>query len=375
MRTPQAQTRRWCLRHPWTLPSDLAALALCGEALAAVGVQLEHAAHGEERPGAVKMHGMELMAARRQSRRGLHDLSGAADQAQWATRLPAFIRRYMLCDGQWHGIPMGIHRANLVWMGQGVERRFCAPPLDNWDEFTAWLHRLQQTVPYPLAVGAEPWQIGLLFEPIVLAVAGPEVYLQAFEGLLARAWLHPLMIESLQQLRRLRAFVDEAAWALPWTAQLERLQTGQGAVQFMGDWVRAQPLSNAREAAAPGTAGHFIAIHDFFVPLARPSAASSGTAAGALTSRQFQVRYARRKGCMPSTCDGWDDVDPQRAALLRSPAQVLPSFVFDQCCAVEPKNAVLEVLSHAFVEREDAVETARRIARLCEVFLESKGLP
>ncbi len=364
----------WTLRHAWTLSSDLAALELCAQALADLGVRFE-SEHGDRAACAIKMHGLELLEAIRSGSPGLHDLSKVSAETRWTSRLAPFSQGYMRRDAQWHGIPMGIHRANLVWVNRDIEQQFGPMPAGGLHDFIAWMRRLQTQLAHPLVMGAEPWQVGVAFEAVVLAVAGPDHYRQAFDQLIPGAWTHPHMVQSLALIRSLREFADESATHLPWTAQLQRLKSGQGAVQFMGDWVRAQGLDSLRCMAAPGTADYFVSINDFFVPLAHDNAVLQDVVGAAFTGPSFQSRFARQKGCMPSVVEAWDEVDPVRAALLRRPGRVLPSFVFEQCGAVAAKNALLEALSEWFFGGGQVVDQANRMAQLCGLFHKSKGLP
>ena len=369
-----AAMKSWGLRHGWTLPSDLAALEICREALSGVGVMFE-SVQGSEAHCAIKMHGVELLDAVRSATIELHDLSLVSGASQWALRLPPFIQHYMQRDARWFGIPMGIHQANLIWVNLAIEQRFGPAPTKNVPEFIDWMRRLQNQLPYPLAMGAEPWQVGVAFEAIVLAVAGAEIYRWAFDALHPGTWTHPLMVQSLTLMASLRELVDPSAEHLRWDAQLQRVHDGQCAVQFMGDWVRAQGLHDIHGVTAPGTTGHFVAINDFFVPLVHADASLQELVGGTFTTRTFQSRYALQKGCMPGVTDAWDDVDATRAAMLRQPSCVLPSFVFDQCGELGVKNALLNVLADWFLAGGQAVDQAQTMSQLCRLFRESKGLP
>lgn len=364
----------WSLRHAWTLPSDLAALDLCARALAEVGVLFEPRT-GNQPHHAIKMHGLELFDMVRSEPLRLHDLSHVSVSARWDVRLPSFIRQYMRDGAQWFGIPMGIHQANLVWVNNNIEQQFGPLPAGDPHEFMAWMRRLQRQLPYPLVLGGEPWQVGLVFESMVVAIGGDELHRQAFDLLLPEAWLDSRMVQSLVLMACLREFVDPSANRLPWTAQLQRLENGLGAVQFMGDWVRAQQLPEVRPMAAPGSEDYFVAINDFFVPLASEDSALQDTVGEILTAPAFQARYAQQKGCMPGVVDAWRDVDTARAALLMRPAVVLHSFVFDQCGALDMKNALLTMLADWFSGTGQAAEQAQRMAQLCGLFRTSKGLP
>lgn len=361
-RPAMAELTRWPLRHAWRSEADLAALTLCREQLLSFGLDLVDAA--PEKPAqAAKMHGMEIVDAVADDNSSLQDLSRIAIEAAWFERLPPLLRRYMVHGERWHGVAMGIHRANIAWIHAERSRRTGLQLPTDVSGFMPWLQRLQAQGGAPLAVGAEPWQVGVLFENLVLAEGGAQLYRQAFVQLHASAWREPALQRALERLMALRGFVDDDSLHLGWAGQLDRVRRGEAAVQLMGDWARATGVDGLLETAAPGTADQFIAVMDYFVPLAgEGESAVAELAALALTNPAFQVRYAQRKGCMPALKEAWADVDPQRALLLRREDVVLPSLTFDQCCSVARKQALLAVVAEHFVHRRSAAACAQALS-------------
>lgn len=359
--TPTAA--RWTLRHAWHGDADHAALALCRDHLVGIGVELVDADPAQT-PDAIKMHGMEMVGARAAGERALHDLHDLAVTAGWEQRLPRLVRKYMVLGDHWHGIPMGIHRANVAWVNADLAKKIGTQAPADAAGLLDWLARARLETESPLAVGAEPWQVGVLFEAIVLAVVGPEMYRRAFESLDRSAWGERVMAQALECLMALRSFVSDDHLELPWVEQLARVQRGEAAIQWMGDWVRAAGCDRLVEWAAPGTAGSFVAIVDFIVPLAGAPAGQADRIAAALTGAEFQRRFGMRKGCMPAVRDAMRDVDPLRARLLARETGVLPSLTFDQCCAVPTKQALLDVVAKHFVQRRSATACTRALADL-----------
>lgn len=355
------QIARWSLRHAWRSDADLAALALCRDRLGSVGIDLVDAGPAEA-PDAVKMHGMEIVDALATGERPLHDLREIALAERWEDILPPFVRRYMVHGECWHGIPMGIHRANAGWVNAALAIKVGSRAPGNLADFLVWLEQARRHARAPLAIGAEPWQVGVLFEAVVLAVAGPALYRRAFVQLQPTAWREPAMSEALDRLLALRAFVDDKHLGLAWADQLARVQRGEAAVQIMGDWVRAAGDDSLVEWAAPGTDGQFVAIVDYFVPLAGTPGPLAERVAMALTDPEFQGRFARQKGCLPAVREAWIGIDPVRTGLLGCDAAVLPSLTFDQCCAVGTKRALLDVVAHHFVHGGGSSACARALA-------------
>lgn len=362
-RTAEQAPSRWSLRHAWRSEADLAALALCREQLAGASIALVNAGPGET-ADAVKMHGMEIVGALAADDRMLHDLSGVAVECAWQERLPAFVRRFMVHGERWHGTPMGVHRANAAWVNGGIAQEIGLQAPTHPRALVAWLEEANRSVKAPLALGAEPWQIGVLFEALVLGVAGPGAYRLAFEQQRIGAWHGPALVEAVDCLMSLRDFVDDDTLGLGWSSQLDRVRRGEAALQVMGDWARATGTCGLLEWPAPGTAAHFVAVVDFFVPMAGGSHAVAGRAAAALTEAAFQRKYSQCKGCMPAMKEAWDEVDTQRAGLLAAAGGVLPSMTFDQCCMVPAKQALLETVARHFVDRCGTDACVRALADL-----------
>jgi len=341
---------RWTLRHAWRSEADLAALALCREQLLLAGIALADAAPGET-PGAIKMHGMEIEGARAAGREALCDLGNVAIRADWPRALPAVARKYMVDAERWHGIPMGIHRANMAWVNRALAAKIGMPVPADFTGFRAWLRQAQRHVETPLAVGAEPWQVGVLFEAVVLGGAGASLYEQAFVRLRPSVWRDPSMRLALENFLSLRPFADDRRMQQDWASQLAAVRDGRAAVQVMGDWARTCAGEELVEWVAPGTAAWFVAIVDYFVPLAQGSAAVAERAALALTEPEFQARFARRKGCLPA----------MGPCLQADGASFVPSFTFDQCCAVQTRRALQSVVADHFVRGSDASTLARAL--------------
>ncbi len=354
---------RWRLRHGWQSQSDAAALNLCRNYLSVVGIDLVDASI-DEPPDAIKLHSMEMVDALISGNQPWLDLRRVALAADWAQTLPRFVQQYMVHGDSWYGIPIGIHRANMCWVNAAVAKKSGSQPPVDVAAFLMWLDQAQRHAPAPLAIGAEPWQVGVLFESVLLAVAGPLAYLRAFVQRDPNVWREVAILDALRSLQTLRGFVDDDYLGLGWVDQLARVQRGDAAVQVMGDWARAVDSSDLLGWAVPGTGNKFVAIVDYFVPRAGDSGSTAERAAKVLTSQEFQLHFARQKGCLPALPSAWACIDLVRARLLGLRAAVLPSLTFDQCCAVTTKQSLLAVVADHFVHRRDPKATARVLAEV-----------
>lgn len=357
----------WRLLHAWTGEGDRAALACCREALAAQGIDLVDAR--ETQPfDAVKAHGMELLATLADEQ-PLHDLHRAACDGAWERSLPPFMRRFTSHGDQWYGVPMGVHRANLAWLNGGLVARLGLPEGDGVAGLADWLTRASRHVAKPLAVGAEPWQVGLVFENVVLACLGVDGYRRAFELRDSTMWSSPGMKRAVECFMSLRQFVDDNHFTGSWDRQLARVIEGEAGMQIMGDWVRGQAGDGVTECTVPGTANRFNAIVDYFVPIRHGDPDLQDRVATALMDRALQTRFAIRKGCMPAVVTAWDDVDPQRADVLRRPGAVVLSLTLEQCCPLDLTRQLTATAARHFIAHGEAAVCWRALS---EVAVESR---
>jgi hypothetical protein len=344
-------SRRWALHHAWHSTSDRAALSLCAAEVAPAGVAFADAPSLAEADG-LKLHGFELVEARREGLHSLVDLQDAARAGQWASRVDPRAWRYMADGDAVHGIPMALHQSNCVWANPGlaaaIERELSGDP----EDLLGWLQRASRTVPHPLAIGREPWQVGILFETLSLALLGPALYRRAFDDLDPGVLGSREMTGVLEHLLALRGLVDDARLDVPWRQQLDDVAAGRAAALLTGDWVRASG-KDVRRLEVQGVRDECVCIVDLFVPIGSPEV--SQRVALALTSAGFQARFSAIKGSVPAVMDA--RTDPPHAGRVDA-----PSLTFDQCCGLRMKQALLVAVAEHFVERRSAAATAARLA-------------
>lgn len=338
----------WSLRNSWSAPADIDALACCRDELARHGVEFE-SANPLQRPSATKMHGMEIVEAMGLDAAAWSDLRGAAATSAWDRTVPAFLQRYMRYGDGWYGIPMGIHRAGISWINQRVASQAAALPEDP-AELVSWLRVACGPAAKPLATGGEPSQVGALFESVLLGLGGPGLYRSALEDLDLAAWRDPSMLAVMKCMMDLREFVDDRLLGLDSAGQLARVRRGEAAIHVMADWLRADAGGEIVEWPVPGTQDCFVFVADFFVPGRGPGSFLSDRVASVLTSPTFQNEFSRRKGCIPAVRTAWHGLDTTLVDLF-STAAVLPSFAFDQSCAMTVKRPLLRSIADHFVRR------------------------
>lgn len=345
----------WTLCHAWHSDSDRAALALCSEQLRAAGITYRETSTP---PGAsaVKMHGHELVDAIVHGQPKPTDLRATAAAQRWAARIDPRAWQFMSRGDAVHGIPVAIHQSNCLWVHRETARAVAGSGGQSNEGLLPWLMAASRHCAAPLAIGGEPWQVGILLESLCLAVGGVKLYREAFVRLSPEALASAAMIGVLEQLQRAREFVDDKRLAMPWRAQLEDVRKGHSAVMAMGDWVAAAIPSGIERLRVAGFREENVFIADFFVPVAADGDPIAARVAAALTVPDFQARFSAIKGSAPAVLDARG---PDASAAPRIDA---PSLTFDQCCSVPAKLGLLEIVADDFVHRRAAATTAASLA-------------
>ena len=347
----------WTLAHAWHSDSDHAALDICAAELARIGVDFAGTSDAST-ADAMKMHGFEIIEALERRAPQVADLRAAAASQDWRARLDKRALRFMVHGDAVFGVPVNIHQSNCLWAHEPTAAAIVSENGEDPGDLDAWLRQAGRHIAKPLAIGNEPWQIGILFESLALARLGAVAYEEAFVQLRADTLGGRAMVAVLEQLGRWREHVDDELIGCPWREQLAAVNAGSAAVMVMGDWVSARPPAAVRRLHVDGFLGESIFVVDFFVPLMRTSADLTRTVAAALTRTDFQERFSAAKGSVPAV------VDLPRASKQAQGRIDAPSLTFDQCCSVATKTRLLEVVADHFNHRRDAVRTAEALARL-----------
>jgi glucose/mannose transport system substrate-binding protein len=340
----------WALKNAWSSASDRAALALCAEELAKIGVAFVDAAN-LDKADAVKLHGFELVEAIRAGEMRLTDLHAVAQLERWAERIDPRAWQFMTQGKAVYGVPMGIHQSNGLWsnveLASDIELETASETLD----LVAWLRRASSRIAKPFAIGREAWQIGILFETLCLAEAGAARYRRAFVDLDSEALGGVEVMRALAKMLEVRDLVDDGRLDVPWRSLLRDVGEGKAAAILMGDWVSASGLPLHR-LQVQELRDACIYVVDLFAPLGE--SVVSPRVAAALTAANFQTRFARVKGCSPAVVDA-------PYASNEGAGRDAPSLTFDQCCPVSAKNIILEIVAGHFLARHDPAQTAERL--------------
>lgn len=324
-------------------------------------------------PDAMQLHAFSLREAAPQAR--FLSFDALAAQGHWDDVVPEQIRRSAKVNGQWHAVPLNIHRSNWVWANRAIFEELGLAVPTTVAEFLAVAERVRAAGYIPLAHGAEPWQHALLFDNAVLSVGGPALYRKALIERDAAALASPKIVAAFEQMRQLTRLTDAHTAGRPWNFATAMVAQKKAAMQVMGDWAKGEFSKRGQQAGRdflcfpyPGTAGSFVLVADLFAMPDVGAARREGQLALArsLMDPATQQAFNLAKGSIPARTDvpldGFDECARQSARDLQAAARhnaVLSRYVAE---FAEPvRNAVLAVVTEFVDSDQPAAVAAQRL--------------
>jgi len=243
------------------------------------------------------------------------------DTSKWSEAFPPEIIAAVSQGGRYVGVPVDVRGENWMFYNPKVLRDAGIAVPATWDEFLVAAKRLRERGITPLAVGGQAWQERLLFNTVLLGVAGTDAYRDIYVRRDEQVIHSRTLGHVFEVFGALRAFVDVGSPGRRWSATTHMVTDGRAAFQIMGDWAKAEitasggtPGRDIGCAFAPGTQDAYVGMVDVFAfpreDGARARRAQSAFA-GAAFDAQVQDRYAMQLGALParlaSRAAGYDD--------------------------------------------------------------------
>ena len=214
-------------------------------------------------------------------------------------------------NGEIYSIPLNIHRSNVLWYNPEVfEANQLAPP-ETIEDFFEVAEALEDRGITPLAIGGSlGFEVGHLFESVLLAIFGLDDYLHLFQAD-TDMWEDQRTLSAIDTLKKMLAYTNEDRLESSWEAAALRVVDGEAGMTVMGDWTDgylinqgALPNQDFGWAAAPGTNGAFIWLSDGFVLAAGAVNRDAGLAwMKAVGSKDGQDAFNPIKGSIPARLD------------------------------------------------------------------------
>jgi len=173
-------------------------------------------------------------------------------------------------------VPVNIHRSNVMWYNPAVLDEYGVELPTDLASFIAALETLKAAgMDSPLSLG-EAWTEVHMFETILLATVGPDMYNGLWAG--TADWGSAEVKDAIANTAKIMEYVNSDYATLSWQDATKLMVDGDAAFNIMGDWADGY-MSGAVDGGnlgltpevdygwmpVPGTQGNFIFLSDSFV--------------------------------------------------------------------------------------------------------------
>lgn len=214
-------------------------------------------------------------------------------------------------DGALYALPIAIDTDNLAWFSKPVYDAAGLSYPKTWVEFLDQAKVLKQKGFIPIAVGAQGWQLGLLFNTVLLG-QDEEVFDAVVNRRDPKAAGGDKVVAAFTTLRTLSTCADAGASNRAWNDTLNLVAQGKAGMQIMGSWAGAE-LSKMGSSygtqwsctLAPGSRKLLIEGDGFEFPkdAGRDATAGQDLFVQVMMDPKLQADFAVVKGALPSRLD------------------------------------------------------------------------
>jgi glucose/mannose transport system substrate-binding protein len=211
-------------------------------------------------------------------------------------------------DHYW-GVPVNIHRSNVLWYNKAVFEANGLTPPTTFEEFQQVADKLKAAGIQPYVMGTkEGWEAAHVFEDVLAGTLGAEAYRGLWTG--TTPWTGPEVTKALENFKMMLSYANADHPALTWDGAGEYLIGGKGGMMVMGDWTdgwfTSKGFTGYGWAPPPGTQGIFVALSDSFaLPKQAPDMENARNWLKVCGSKEGQEAFNPKKGsiCARTDCD------------------------------------------------------------------------
>nr|WP_188496515.1 extracellular solute-binding protein [Pullulanibacillus pueri] len=276
---------------------------------------------GGNPPSTFQVHGgAELMAYVDAGK--MEPLNDLFKKNGWDGKFPEDLIDMVSKDGKIYGIPVDIHRGNVLWYNKKVFDDNNLQPPKTFDEFFDVADKLKAKGITPLAIGdKEVWGSTMVFENILLAELGPDKYKQLWTGEVT--FDDPAVKKSAEIFKKMIGYINDDHSSLAWQDASQLVADGKAAMNIMGDWAKGYFTSKNLKynedfgaVPTPESDGSFMVVADTF---GKPKGVKNPDQVDkfltVLGSVDGQDAFNPKKGSIPANVDGdtskYDDYSKQ----------------------------------------------------------------
>jgi ABC-type glycerol-3-phosphate transport system substrate-binding protein len=145
-------------------------------------------------------------------------------EAAFPTDLLTLLKAY---GGHYWGVPVNIHRSNVLWYNKAVFEANGLTPPANFDEFVTVAEALKAAGITPFVLGTkEGWEAGHIFEDILAGTLGAEKYNGLWDGTVP--WTDAGVTQALENFAMMLGYANPDHSAHTWDSAGEFLIAGTG---------------------------------------------------------------------------------------------------------------------------------------------------
>ncbi len=314
--------------HHWVSESEVGALKVLTDSLAAKGFTWEDSAVGGlsganatqalrtrmaagNPPATMQLLGYEGVEwANEGALRSLNDLYS---KNGWEAAVAPAILPFVKAGDDYFSVPINMHRQNWVWANKAVFDKHGITEPKNWDEMIAAGKKLKEAGVTPLALSDQSWQILEVFEAILTDQNGTDFYKKSVVDLDEAALSGPEMVKAFDTLGEVRGLVDDGFTGRDWAVATGMVASGEAAMQIMGDWAKGEFLAKGMKPGVdflcfptPAETPNFKFVIDAFGTFSNEDAAiNAGQDAWVETvmDPENQRKFNLIKGSIPARTD------------------------------------------------------------------------
>lgn len=229
--------------------------------------------------------------------------------------MPQVVRDAITIDGAILKTPATIHADAMIYYSRAVAEASGVDPQswtsldDMWADFDA----VRAAGFYPIAMGAQPWQIGYLAHSLVASLAGPGVYAGLYGEVTDPMVLDdPSLLDVFAWLRRFQQEADDKAYDRDWNIATNMVINGEALLQVQGDWMKGEWRAAGRTETEdygcrfiPGAARLPVTVDSWGLlgGVSSQMEEAERAFADAVVDKAVQARFAAAKGSTPVRLD------------------------------------------------------------------------
>lgn len=170
----------------------------------------------------------------------MRDLSDVAEKGKWKDVIkPSSLLDSCTFEGKIYCAPVNIHSWQWLWLSNAAFEKIGVPVPKDWNEFVAAGPKLREAGLQPLAVGGSAFQVNGLFDTLVIALGGTDLYNKVYKDKDEETAAGPEMAKIFAAADEARK-LTKGSNVQDWNQATNLVITGKAGGQIMGDWAQGE---------------------------------------------------------------------------------------------------------------------------------------